>query len=97
MGDSLRRKIDAGIAGSRFGLVVLSPNFFAKGWPQYELDGLVTMAVSGRQVLLPLWHGVSKDDVIARSPSLADKVALRTSELTLDQIADEIVAVVLGG
>jgi hypothetical protein len=41
IGDSLRRKIDADIARSRFGVVVLSSLFFAKGWPQYELDGLV--------------------------------------------------------
>lgn len=34
IGDSLRRKIDAGLANSRFGVVVLSPNFFAKNWPQ---------------------------------------------------------------
>ena len=73
IGDSLRRKIDSGISRSRFGIVVLSPAFFAKGWPQYELDGLVTMAVSGKQVLLPLWHGVSKDEVVGQSPSLAEQ------------------------
>jgi hypothetical protein len=96
IGDSLRRKIDAGISRSRFGIVVLSVPFFSKSWPQYELDGLVTMAVSGRQVLLPLWHGVSKNDVINQSPSLADKVALRTADSTIDEIADEIAAVVQG-
>lgn len=96
IGDSLRQRIDSGIARSRFGIVVLSGAFFAKGWPQYELDGLVTMAISGRQVLLPLWHGVSKDQVIGYSPSLADKVALRTSDNTIDEIADEISAVVRG-
>lgn len=95
IGDSVRRKIDAGIARSRFGIVVLSRDFFAKGWPQYELDGLVTMAVSGRQVLLPLWHGVSKDAVVSYSPSLADRVALRTADNTIEEIADEIAAVVL--
>ncbi len=94
IGDSLRRKIDAGIARSRFGIVVLSKPFFAKGWPQYELDGLVTRAVSGKQILLPLWHGISKDEVIANSPSLADKVALRTADYTIEQIADEITSVV---
>jgi hypothetical protein len=94
IGDSLRRKIDAGIARSRFGIVVLSQAFFAKSWPQYELDGLVTMAVSARQVLLPVWHGVSRDDVIAQSPSLADKVALRTADMTIDGISDEIASVV---
>lgn len=94
IGDSLRRKIDKGIARSRFGIVVLSEPFFAKGWPQYELDGLVTMAVSGAQVLLPLWHGVSKDEVVRQSPSLADKVALRTSDYAISEIAAEIISVV---
>lgn len=94
IGDSLRQKIDAGIARSRFGIVVLSTAFFAKSWPQYELDGIVTMAVSGKQGLLPLWHGISKDDVIRQSPSLADKVAIRTADYTIDEIADEIAAVI---
>ena len=50
IGDSLRRKIDKGLASSRFGVVVLSQAFFSKDWPNYELDGLVTRAVSGEQV-----------------------------------------------
>lgn len=94
IGDSLRRKIDAGISRSRFGLVVLSKTFFAKGWTGYELDGIVTMSVSGAQVLLPIWHEISKDEVIGHSPSLADRVALRTSDLSVDEIADEIAAVI---
>ena len=38
VGDSLRRSIDRGLAKSRFGVVVLSPAFFAKEWPQWELE-----------------------------------------------------------
>lgn len=94
VGDSLRRKIDAGIARSRFGVVVLSKAFFAKSWPQYELDGLVTMSLSGRQIILPLWHEISKDEVISQSPSLADKVALRTSDYSIEEIAAELAAVI---
>lgn len=94
IGDSLRRKIDQGISRSKFGLVVFSAPFFAKGWPQHELDGLVTMAVDGRQVLLPIWHKITKDEVIAASPSLADKVALRTADYGIDEIADEVANVV---
>ena len=56
IGDSLRRKIGTGIAKSRFGVVVLSRSFCDKGWTNYELDGLVTHAVSGEQVLLLIWH-----------------------------------------
>ena len=90
IGDSLRRSIDNGIANSRFGLVILSKPFFEKDWPQYELDGLVTRANSAQQVLLPIWHEISKDEVIARSASLADRVALRTSVHRIDEIADKI-------
>lgn len=94
IGDSLRRKIDRGLANSRFGVVVLSQSFFAKGWTNYELDGLVTRAVGGEQVLLPIWHKVSKQEVIQYSPSLADKLARNTALYTVDEIAAEIAQVI---
>ena len=94
IGASLRRSIDNGIARSRFGLVILSGPFFAKNWPQYELDGLVTRANSDQQILLPIWHGISKEDVIAYSAPLADKVALSTSERHISEIADQIASVI---
>ncbi len=90
LGDSLRRKIDHGLAKSRFGVVVLSHAFFAKNWPQYELDGLVTRESTGEQVILPIWHNISKDEVIGYSPSLADKLAARTADSTISEIAAEI-------
>ena len=95
IGDSLRRKIDHGLAHSRFGVVVLSHSFFAKNWPQYELDGLVTKEMTGEQVILPLWHGITKSEVIEQSPSLADKVARSTTDFTIEEIATEIADVIL--
>lgn len=96
IGDSLRQKIDKGIASSRFAIVVLSKAFFNKGWPNYELDGLVTKAVGGDQVLLPIWHDITKDEVVSYSPSLADKIARNTTTQTVEEIADEIIEVVQG-
>lgn len=96
IGDSLRQKIDRGLARSHFGVVVLSGAFFGKGWTNYELDGLVTRAISGEQVLLPVWHGVTKQEVIDYSPSLADKLARSTGSHTVSEIAEEIAAVVSG-
>jgi len=86
----LRRKIDYGLAHSSFGVVVLSNSFFAKGWPQYELDGIVTRSVAGEQNLLPIWHKLTKAEVMAQSSSLADKVARNTAEYTVEEIAEEI-------
>lgn len=90
IGDSLRRKIDKGLANSRFGIVVLSRDFIKKGWTNYELDGIISKAVSGEQIMLPIWHEITKQEIIAYSPSLADKVARNTSSYTIDEIANEI-------
>ena len=75
-------------------MVVLSQAFFGKGWPEYELDGLVTRAVSGEQILLPIWHNVSKREVIGYSASLADRLARSTATHTVEEIAAEIAEVV---
>ncbi len=96
MGDSLRRKIDHGLAKSRVGLVVLSQAFIGKGWTNYELDGIVTRAVDGQQILLPIWHNISKDEVSAYSPSLADKVARSTATYSVEEIAAEIADLIRG-
>jgi hypothetical protein len=96
IGDSLRRKIDNGLAHSRFGIVVLSRSFFGKGWTNYELDGLVTRTISGEQILLPIWHEITKQELINYSPSLADKVARSTGTHTINEIAKEIIDVIRG-
>ncbi|QKZ04238.1 DUF1883 domain-containing protein [Pseudomonas eucalypticola] len=90
IGDSLRQKIDRGLAKSRVGLVVLSRAFIAKGWTNYELDGIVSRTVSGEQILLPIWHDITKQEVIDFSPSLSDKVARNTATHTVEEIASEI-------
>lgn len=97
LGDSLRRKIDRGLAKSRVGLVVLSHAFIAKGWTNYELDGIVTRSIDGQQILLPIWHNISKDDVVNYSPPLADKVARSTATHTIEEIAAEIAQLIRNG
>ncbi len=94
IGDSLRRKIDKGLANSRFGIVVLSKDFIKKGWTNYELDGIITKVVTGEQIVLPIWHNITKKEVIDFSPSLADKLARNTSAYTVEEIASEIADVI---
>ncbi len=63
---------------------------------QRELDGIVALQVGGRQRVLPVWHGLNHDDMLAYSPTLADTVAARTSDSTIKEIAAEIARVVRG-
>jgi hypothetical protein len=85
LGDSLRRSIDNGLAQCRYGVVIISPSFLRKEWPQRELDGLTAREIGSRKVILPIWHDVSFADVARYSPVLADRLAVR-SELGLTQV-----------
>ena len=79
LGDSLRRNIDRGLSQSRCGVVILSPAFFSKEWPNKELDGIVVREDGRDKDILPIWHNFSADDILKFSPTLADKLAVSTS------------------
>ena len=92
LGDSLLRKIDEGLRSSRFGVVILSPSFFAKPWPQAELDGLATKAaVEDRKVILPIWHRLGHEEVAERSPLLGGLVGIETTR-GIPTVVDAILA-----
>ena len=90
VGDSLRRTIDRGLLHSRYGIVILSENFFKKEWPQRELDGLVALESQGRDRILPLWYKVTRNEVADFSPILADKVALSVSSYSMKKIVEKL-------
>jgi hypothetical protein len=90
LGDSLRAKIDEGLAASRFGVVVLSPQFFEKGWPQSELNALAAKEmVGGERLILPVWHGVDEEFLASKSPLLADRIGVPSDPL--DKAAEQII------
>ncbi len=81
LGDSLRASIDKGLSEARFGVAIISHNFLRKEWPQKELAGLVSREVgSEKSVLLPVWHKISAKEVLEKSPILADRLAVSTSD-----------------
>jgi TIR domain len=94
VGDSLSETIDRGLAASKFGVLILSPAFFAKPWPRRELRGLTTREIlMDQRILLPIWHEVSAEEVAAFSLPLADLYGVRTT-LGLEDVADRIADVV---
>ena len=75
VGLSIRSQLDAGLHSSRYGLVILSPAFFAKRWPREELDAMFSLERDGRTRILPIWHDVTEDEVVRFSPILASRFA----------------------
>jgi hypothetical protein len=78
LGDSLIRNIDRGLAESRYGIVIISPEFLTKDWPRRELEGLVTREMGRGKVLLPVWHQVTREQIERYSPPLADRLGVST-------------------
>jgi len=93
LGDSLRERIDHGLAHSRFGIVILSKAFFSKHWTQHELNGLMANESRYKKVILPLWHRVDEKFIRRYSPILADRVAIKTDQ-GVEQVALEVIRAV---
>jgi hypothetical protein len=89
LGDSLLQKINEGLRECDFGVVVLSPAFFAKRWPQAELDGLFALEDTTRKLILPIWKDVTVEDVRQFSPILAGRLAVLSS-VGIPKVVDEI-------
>ena len=91
-GDSMREKIDDGLKKSRFGVAVLSPSYIAEGkyWTKAELDGLFQLESVNGKALLPIWHKLTKKDVMDYSPIIASKLAMNTASSTAKEIAENL-------
>lgn len=91
-GDSMRKRIDDGLRKSRFGVAVLSPNYIKEGkyWTKAELDGLFQLDSIAGKILLPIWHNLTKKEVMEYSPIIASKLAMNTASMTPKEIAYEL-------
>ena len=95
-GDSMRERIDDGLKKSRFGVIVLSPNYIAenKYWTKAELDGLFQLESVNGKTLLPIWHNLTKQQVMNYSPIIANKLAMNTASMTAQEIAKELLNII---
>lgn len=90
-GQLIRQSIDHGLAKSKFGVVILSSPYIKKYWTNYELSGILNKESStGRQMILPIWHNITKDEVDAKSPSLADRLALDSRINSTNEIIENL-------
>lgn len=89
LGTPLLREIDKGLAKSRAGLVLVTPAFLhrldAAGIAEKELSALLA-----RELLVPIVHDTTYDNLREVSPLLASRSGLSTEENTMDEIATKI-------
>lgn len=94
IGDSLSRSIDKGLSESNYGVVILSPDFLSKPWTEYELKGLIAKEIGRDKVILPIWHNISREEILSYSPTLADKISIDTKKNTIYEISLKILEII---
>lgn len=94
-GQSLRESIEAGLRDCKKCVLVLSPAFLSNGgWTKAEFDSVFTREIlEQRNVIVPIWHGVTKEEIYAYSPRLLDKVGI-TSSLGIEEVARRVLRAV---
>lgn len=95
VGDSLRANIEEGMKNTRNCILVLSPYFLSNdGWCKAEYDTVFAREVlEKKNVILPIWHRVSKEEVYQYSPRLSDRVGL-SSSLGVSEVARRLAGVI---
>lgn len=93
LGQPFMREIDKGLAKTRIGLVLITPAFLKRigngGVSELELSELLS-----RDLLIPVAHGVTYDEIRAVSPLLGSRNGLSTDEDSMEDIAKKIAELV---
>lgn len=80
------------IPRSKYGVVVLSEDYFVADWGRTELNHLYSFEPARNyRVILPVWHGVDENRIKVQFPYLVGRFALR-SDHGVDKIVHSIVA-----
>lgn len=89
LGSNLMREIDKGLSKSRAGLVLVTASFIDtiknQGVADKELSALLA-----RDLLVPIVHEVTYDDLREESPLLASRSGLDTAHDTMGEIAVKV-------
>lgn len=93
LGSSLLREIDKGLAKSRVGIVLVTPSFLKRikgeGIADKELSALLA-----RDLLVPIVHNTTYEDLREVSPLLGSRSGLSTSEGSMEDIAAKLAELV---
>jgi len=89
----MMRAIDRGLANSRIGLVLVTPNFI-NGLPNQGVAEQELSALLAGNRLVPIVHGTTYEELRKVSPLLASRTGLDTKEDTMAEVADKIAELV---
>jgi hypothetical protein len=93
LGTPLLREIDKGLAKSRVGIVLVTPALLARLSAESIADKELS-ALLARELLVPIVHDTTYEDLREVSPLLASRRGLSTAEDTMNDIAAKLTELV---
>jgi hypothetical protein len=73
--------------------VIFSKAFLRKKkWTEYGLSSLFALEKVGEKRILPIWHGITRDDLLEYSAGLADRLAKVSSSDSYEDIVNSLCA-----
>ena len=89
VGDNYRHSIEHGLKNSKFGIVIVSPNFIKKEWPRIEFNAMIARARRNEIKILPVWHNITEEEINQHIPALAEFIGIK-SEKNIGTIVHEL-------
>src|SRR5579871_1399056 len=89
LGTSLLREIDRGLAKSRVGIVLVTPNFLRRIKGESIADKELS-ALLAREQLVPIVHDTTFEALRDESPLLGSRTGLSTAEDTMAEVAAKL-------
>lgn len=75
-GENLQRGINRGLINSRKAIAVLSQSYLAeRKWTEAEISGLLARETLGEILILPIWQGITEEDLKKYNLILASRIA----------------------
>lgn len=93
-GTDMRIAIDRGLSSSRLGLVLVTPAMLDKLRSDRSIANAELSALLRRNLLVPVLHGVTFEELDQVSPLLASRGGFSTGEEPLEDIAEKIAELV---
>lgn len=88
VGHGIDDTIKDGLNQSKYGIAILTHNYFENDWTKKELNALWSKSKS---MVFPIWHNLNKEEVTKYDSNLADKYSLNTKK-GIDYVVKELVS-----
>jgi hypothetical protein len=92
LGANLRESIERGLKECKRCVLTLSPHFISnRGWGKREFESIFTREIlEDKALVLPIWYGVTKNQVYQYSPSLLNVKGIDWNALGEEEVCRQI-------